>query len=43
MCNEDEQSENNNEKDLENLSEDERIKYEEWLEMVQEIRMKIDL
>lgn len=42
VCNEDEQNEST-ELNTETILDEKRKTYEEWLEIVQEIRMKIDL
>ena len=43
MCNECEEAGESSEKNVDEMTEDERKAYEEWFEMVSEIRMKIDL
>lgn len=43
MCNECEEQAEAAEKNVQEMTDDERKAYEEWLEMMSEIRMKIDL
>lgn len=43
MCDECEEAGESSEKNVDEMTEDERKAYEEWFEMVSEIRMKIDL
>lgn len=43
MCNENDQDEMNNEQNIDEMTDDEKKKYQEWFEMMEEIRIKIDL
>lgn len=43
MCNDDDHGENSQDKSQEDMTDEERKAYEEWLEMMDEIRMIIDL
>lgn len=43
MCNENDQDEMNNGQNIDEMTDDEKKKYQEWFEMMEEIRIKIDL